>query len=109
MPLIYLLIGICFEIVAVSFLKACEEFTLLVPSVFVVLGYAAALFFLSLSLRGFPIGIAYAIWSGLGIVSISIVGFVLYGQKLDLPAILGVALIVIGTLVINVFSKSMLR
>ena len=87
-------------------LKAANGFTNLVPSIIVVVGYAAAFYFLSLTLRTLPVGIAYAIWSGLGIVLISIAGWVVYKQALDLPAIIGMSLIIAGVIVINAFSRA---
>ena len=106
MKYIYLLIAILSEVAATSALRASNQFTRLWPSVIVVIGYGFAFYFMSLTLKSIPVGIAYAIWSGVGIVLISITGFLLYKQKLDMPAILGMALIVAGVLVINLFSKS---
>ena len=103
---LYLLVAIVGEVIATSALKAANGFTVLVPSLIVIVGYGTAFFFLSLTLRTLPVGIAYAIWSGLGIVLISIVGWVLYGQVLDAPALAGMALIVAGVVVINVFSRA---
>lgn len=94
------------EVTATTFLQKSEQFTRLVPSVIVVIGYGAAFYFLSICLKVIPVGLAYAIWSGLGIVLISVVGYFYLGQKLDLAAILGLSLIVIGVLVINIFSRS---
>jgi len=106
MKYVFLLIAIVSEVIATSALKASDQFSRFWPSVLVVLGYASAFYFLSLTLKVLNMGIAYAIWSGVGIVLISIAGVVLYKQKLDLPAILGMTLIVAGVLVINLFSKS---
>lgn len=106
MTYLYLVIAIIAEVVGTSALKAANGFTNLVPSIIVVAGYAAAFYFLSLTLRTLPIGIAYAIWSGLGIVLISIAGWFVYKQALDAPALLGMGLIVAGVIVINVFSKA---
>lgn len=106
MKWLFLIIAIIAEIVATNALKASEAFTRLWPSVLVVAAYATAFFFLSLTLRDIPVGIAYAIWSGAGIVLVTITAAVLFGQKPDLPAILGMALIICGVIVINVFSKS---
>ena len=83
-----------------------EGFTRLWPSVIVVAGYGVAFYFLSLTLKTIPVGVAYAIWSGLGITLVSIIGYFLYKQNLDLPAILGLCLIIAGVLVINIFSKT---
>lgn len=102
---IYLLLAIVFEIIATTFLKKSEEFSKLIPSLVTIAGYSAAFYFLSLTLRHVPIGIAYAIWSGVGIICITIIGVVAFKQVPDLPAIVGVALIVIGVIIINLFSK----
>lgn len=102
----YLLVAIISEVVATSALKASEGFTRLWPSVLVVLGYGVAFFCLSLTLRTIPVGIVYAVWSGIGIVLIALVGWFLYRQALDAPAILGIALIMAGVLVINLFSRT---
>jgi small multidrug resistance pump len=102
----YLLVAIVSEVIATSALKASEGFTRLWPSVLVVIGYGVAFFCLSLTLRTIPVGIVYAVWSGIGIVLIALVGWFLYRQALDLPAILGIALIMAGVLVINLFSST---
>lgn len=101
-----LVVAIVFEVLGTSAMQAAQHFTRLVPTVVMVVCYAIAFFFLSWSLRYVPVGIAYAIWSGLGIVLISLVGYFVFGQKLDLAAILGLGLIVAGVLVLNLFSKS---
>ena len=93
------------EVIATSALKSSEEFTRLWPSVIVVVGYAVAFYFLSLVLKTIPVGIAYAIWAGLGIVLIALIGAVVFKQIPDLPAIIGMGLIVAGLVVINVFSN----
>ena len=103
---VYLGIAIIAEVVATSALKAADGFTLVVPSVVVIVGYGVAFYFLSLTLRTIPVGIAYAIWSGVGVFLIAVIGWLLYGQTLDLPALLGLALIVSGVVVLNGFSKS---
>lgn len=103
---LYLMGAIAFEIVATSALKATEGFSRLAPTVLTVSCYIGAFFCLSLALRTIPMGVAYALWSGLGIVAISIIGMVLYRQQLDAPAYTGIALILAGTLVINVFSRA---
>jgi small multidrug resistance pump len=103
---IYLAIAIVAEVIATSALKASHEFTRVVPTIIVVTGYLTAFYFLTLSLRVIPVGIAYAIWAGLGIVLIAIISWILYGQKLDLPALVGMGLIISGVLVINLFSKT---
>ncbi|WP_417883492.1 SMR family transporter [Vibrio rumoiensis] len=94
------------EVIATSAMKSSEGFTKLVPSIVVVLGYITAFYFLSLTLKTIPVGIAYAIWAGLGIVLIAVVGWIVHGQKLDIPAMLGMGLILLGVLVINIFSKT---
>ena len=102
----YLAIAIVAEVIATSALKSSEEFSKLVPSLIVVIGYGIAFYFLSLVLKTIPVGIAYAIWSGMGVVLIALVGVVIFGERLDWPAILGMLLIVSGVFVLNVFSKS---
>ncbi len=94
------------EVVATSCLKSSEGFTKVWPSLLVVLGYGIAFFFLSLTLKTIPIGMAYGIWAGLGIVLITMVGWVVFDQKLDAASMLGLALIVTGVVIINVFSKA---
>lgn len=106
MKYLMLLVAIIAEIIATSSLKASEGFTKLWPSIITVAGYGIAFYFLSLTLKSIPLGIAYAIWSGLGIVLVSIIGVLVYHQKLDLAAIIGLSLIVVGVVVLNVFSKS---
>ncbi len=103
---VFLAVAIVSEVVATSALKASDHFTRLWPTVIMALGYAAALYCLSLTMRTIPTGIAYAIWSGVGIVLISVLGWLWFGQTLDRPAILGLGLIVAGVVVVNVFSKS---
>jgi small multidrug resistance pump len=102
----FLVIAILAEVIATSFLKASHGFTRLAPALVTIAGYAVAFFFLSLTLATLSTGIAYAIWSGVGIVLISLIGWVAFGQSLDLPAMLGIALIIAGVLVIHLFSKS---
>lgn len=103
---LFLFIAIVFEIIGTSVLKLSEQFTKVVPSIISIIAYLTAFYFLSLTLRTIPVGIAYAIWSGIGIVLISLVGVVYFKQSLDLPAILGLGLIITGVIIINVFSKS---
>ncbi len=104
----WLLLGtaILAEVIATSALKASEGFSRWLPSIAVVIGYGIAFYCLSLTLRHIPIGIAYAVWSGIGTALIALIGVVAYQQKLDLPAMLGIGLIVAGVLVLNLFSKS---
>lgn len=99
-----LMIAILSEVAATSALKASAGFTRLAPSLVVVVGYGAAFYFLSLALKTIPMGVAYAIWSGIGIVLISLAGWVLYAQKLDIAALAGIALIVAGVFVLQVLS-----
>ncbi|KTE17276.1 DMT family transporter [Sphingopyxis sp. H115] len=106
MHYIYLLAAIVFEVLATSFLKQADGFTKLTPSLVTVAGYATSFFFLSLALRDLPTGIAYAIWSGVGIVLIAAIAWLFQGQRLDAPALFGMALITAGVVVMNVFSKS---
>jgi small multidrug resistance pump len=109
MSWLYLFIAIVAEVVATSALKAAEGFTQPVPSVIVVAGYAAAFYFLSLTLRHIPIGVAYAIWSGVGIILVSTAGVILYKQAVDLPMAVGIALIIAGVLVMNLYSKAVVH
>lgn len=103
---LHLFIAIVFEIVGTSLLQQSQQFTRLTPTVASLLCYAGAFYFLSQTLRTMAVGIAYALWSGVGIVLISLIGFLVFKQKLDPPAIVGIFLIVAGVLVINVFSSS---
>ena len=102
----YLTIAILSEVVATSAIKSSQTFTRLVPSILVVLGYSIAFYFLSLTLKTVPLGVAYAIWSGAGVALVSLVGVVVYRQVLDMPAIIGIALIVAGVVVLQAFSKT---
>ncbi|MGH7431160.1 MAG: DMT family transporter [Candidatus Methylomirabilales bacterium] len=102
---VYLLIAIIAEVMATSSLKASQGFTRLIPSVVVMVGYGAAFYFLSLSLKGIGVGVAYALWSGIGIVLLSVVGVVVFGEKIDLPAVIGFALIVAGVVILNLYSN----
>jgi len=106
MAYLFLAIAIVAEVIATSALKASDEFTRLIPSMLVVIGYGVAFYFMTLVIRTIPIGITYAIWSGLGIVLISAVSFFYYKQTLDLPAIIGMGLIVSGVVVIHMFSNT---
>lgn len=103
---LYLSIAIIAEVIATTALRAAEGFTVLWPSALSVAGYIVAFYFLSLTLKTMPVGIAYALWSGVGIVLISLAGWLIYKQLLDLPALLGMGLIMAGVIVINVFSKT---
>lgn len=105
-PWLILTLAIVAEVIATTALKASDGFTRLLPSLIVVLGYGTAFFCLSITLRSIPIGVAYAIWSGLGVVLIALVAWLIFGQKLDAPALFGMALIVAGVLVMNLFSRT---
>jgi len=106
MGYVYLAIAILAEVVGTSALKSAGGFTRLVPSLIVMAGYGTAFFFLSLVLRTIPIGVAYAIWSGVGVALIALIGWLLYRQSLDAGALAGIALIVAGVVVIQLFSRS---
>ena len=102
----YLTIAILSEVVATSALKSSDGFTKYGPSLVVILGYGISFYCLSVVLKTIPVGVAYAIWSGMGIVLITLLGWLVFSQRLDLPAFLGMALIVAGVIVIYAFSKS---
>lgn len=106
MGYLYLAIAIISEVIATNALKASEEFTKLIPSILVVIGYGSAFYFLSLVLKIIPVGIAYAIWAGAGVALVAIAAAIVYKQIPDLPAIVGMVLIVSGVIIINIFSKN---
>ncbi len=106
---IYLGIAIVSEVIGTSALNASQGFTRLLPSAIVVVGYACAFYFLSLTLRSIPVAIAYAIWSGIGIVLIALIGVFWFRQPLDLAAVIGLGLIVAGVAVVNGFSRSVVH
>lgn len=101
-----LAIAIIAEVIATSALKVSEGFTRLIPSLVVVVGYSIAFYGLALTLKTIPVGVAYAIWSGMGIVLVTLIGWFLFDQKLDPAAIIGMVLIITGVVVMNVFSAS---
>lgn len=103
---IYLSIAIFAEVVGTTALNASASFSRFIPSLITVISYAIAFYLLSLALKTIPVGIAYAIWSGVGIVIIALIGYLVFQQKLDIPAIIGIGLIIAGVLVLNIFSKS---
>ena len=105
MVYVYLIIAIVSEVFGTTFLKASQGFTVLLPTLAVVCGYGLAFYFLSLSLSSIPVGIAYAVWSGLGVVLISLMGWLVYGQRLDFGAMHGILLIVSGVVVLKLCSK----
>ena len=104
---VYLLIAIIAEVIATSSLKASQGFTRLIPSMVVLLGYGAAFYLLSLSLKGIGVGIAYALWSGIGIILVAAVGVVVFGEEIDVPAVIGFVLIIAGVVILNLYSKVM--
>ncbi|MCQ0969993.1 SMR family transporter [Paracoccus sp. TK19116] len=101
-----LIVAIALEVVGTSFLQRSEQFTRLLPTLMMAVCYAGSFFFLSQVLRVMPLGVAYAIWSGLGIVFVSMIGLLVFGQRLDAAAIIGLTLIVVGVVVVNLFSTS---
>ncbi|HEY0214507.1 MAG TPA: SMR family transporter [Paenirhodobacter sp.] len=105
-PYLFLLIAVAFETFGTSCLQASQQFTRLWPTLGVVFGFAGAFWFFTLVLKALPLGITYAMWSGIGIVLIAGSGWLLFGQKLDLAAMAGIGLIIAGIIVINVFSSS---
>jgi len=102
----YLAIAICAEVIATVSMKAVKGLSTPLPLILVIVGYATAFWMLTLVVRSIPVGVAYAVWAGMGIVMVSIAALFIYGQKLDLPAILGMALIVCGVVVIQLFSNT---
>lgn len=102
---LFLLLAIITEVIGTSALKASDGFTRFWPAMIVICGYGVAFYFLSLTLRAIPVGVAYAFWSGVGIVLITLAAWLFFDQRLDFPAILGIALIIAGVVVMNVFSK----
>jgi small multidrug resistance pump len=103
---LFLLMAIVAEVIGTSALRASDGFTKLAPAGVTIVGYAVSFYFLSLTLRAIPVGIAYAVWSGVGIVLISLIGFVVFRQALDAPALVGIGLILAGVLVIYTMSNS---
>lgn len=101
-----LMLAILGEVIATSALKSSEGFSKLVPSLIVLSGYGVAFYFLSLALRSIPVGVAYAIWSGVGIVLVTAAGWVLYKQKLDAAGFVGIGLIIAGVMVLKLFSQT---
>lgn len=106
MPYLYLAIAIVSEVVATTFMKLSEGFTRPLPSIVTAVGYAIAFYFLSLTLKTIPTGVAYAIWSGAGIVLIALIAWLYLGQELDTPALIGMAFIIAGVVIMNAFSKA---
>jgi small multidrug resistance pump len=104
MPYFILMLAVLAETIGTTALQASQQFSRPLPSVIVVIAYGAAFYLLAIALKTFPVGIAYAMWSGMGIVFIALIGFAVFGQRLDMAAILGIALIMAGIVVINLFS-----
>ena len=106
MPYLFLAIAIASEVVATSFMKLSDGFTRPVPSLVTVIGYGIAFYFLALTLRTVPTGVAYAIWSGTGIVLITSIAWIFQGQKLDAAALIGMGFILVGVVIMNSFSTA---
>jgi len=109
MAYLYLTLAVIAEVIGTSALKASNEFTSIVPSVIVIVGYGTAFYLLTLVLRTIPVGVSYAIWSGLGIVLVTLVSIFLYKQIPDLPAMIGMGLIIAGVVIINIYSKTVVH
>ncbi len=109
MTYLYFAAAIISEVVATSALKATQEFTKLIPSLIVIFGYCISFYLVTLVLRTVPVGITYAIWAGVGIVLVALVGAILYKQIPDIPAMIGMALIIAGVVIINVYSKTFIH
>ncbi|MET2947609.1 multidrug efflux SMR transporter [Vibrio owensii] len=105
-PLVALSIAIVCEVIATSSIPKTEQFTKLMPSTVVIIGYGIAFFLLSVTVKSMPVGIVYAVWSGAGIVLVAAVGYFLYGQKLDLAALVGIGFILTGVMIVNLLSKT---
>ncbi|KAB2658978.1 QacE family quaternary ammonium compound efflux SMR transporter [Brucella tritici] len=101
-----LAIAIVSEVIGTLSLKASDGFTRLGPSLIVVVAYGLAFYFLSMTLKSIPVGIAYAVWSGIGVTLVALIGWLVFGQKLDLAAVLGMGLIIAGVIVLNLFSNT---
>ncbi|EGQ9767712.1 QacE family quaternary ammonium compound efflux SMR transporter [Vibrio alginolyticus] len=105
-PMLALSIAIVCEVIATSYIPKTEQFTKVMPSTVVLIGYGIAFFLLSVTVQTMPVGVVYAIWSGAGIVLVATVGYFVYGQRLDLPALVGVGFIIAGVLIVNLLSKT---
>jgi small multidrug resistance pump len=103
----YLAVAIVFEVIATTSLKNSQGLTRIIPSIVAVIGYLITFYFLALTLRTMPIGIAYAIWSGVGILLLATIDWIWFRQALDLPAIIGIAFIIAGVVTMHVFSKTL--
>lgn len=105
-PMLALSIAIVCEVIATSYIPKTEQFTKVMPSTVVLIGYGIAFFLLSVTVQTMPVGVVYAIWSGAGIVLVATVGYFVYGQRLDLPALVGIGFIIAGVLIVNLLSKT---
>lgn len=105
-PMMALSIAIVCEVIATSYIPKTEQFTKVMPSTVVLIGYGIAFFLLSITVQTMPVGVVYAIWSGAGIVLVATVGYFVYGQRLDLPALVGIGFIIAGVLIVNLLSKT---
>ena len=105
-PMLALSIAIVCEVIATSYIPKTEQFTKVMPSTVVLIGYGIAFFLLSVTVQTMPVGVVYAIWSGAGIVLVATVGYFIYGQRLDLPALVGIGFIIAGVLIVNLLSKT---
>ena len=103
---IYVIVAVLMETIGTTALQASAQFSRFWPSVLVVIAYGISFYFLALALKFMPVGVVYAMWSGLGIIFIACIGFIVFGQRLDLPAIIGLGLIIAGILVINLLSNT---
>ncbi|MBV6881527.1 multidrug efflux SMR transporter [Epilithonimonas ginsengisoli] len=106
MKYLFLSLAIVLEVIGSSFMKASHGFSKLLPTTLTIAAYIACFFFLSQALKSIPLGVAYAIWGGLGIVLTAVISVVVFKQSLDVPTIIGIVLIVSGVIVMNIFSKS---
>ncbi|HLR13923.1 MAG TPA: multidrug efflux SMR transporter [Burkholderiaceae bacterium] len=106
MTWVYLLLAILAEVIATTALKLSNGFTQARPAAITVAGYVIAFYFLALTLRTMPVGVAYAIWSGVGVVAITLIGYFRFGQVIDAAGLIGIALITAGVLVLNLFSRT---
>ena len=105
-PFLILIVAVLFETIGTTALQASQQFSKLGPSIVVVLSYAISFFLLSVTLKFMPVGVVYALWSGMGIVFIAIIGLLVFGQRLDFAAVAGLAMIVGGIVVIHLFSNT---
>ncbi|HHX8481706.1 TPA: DMT family transporter [Vibrio diabolicus] len=105
-PMLALSIAIVCEVIATSYIPKTEQFTKMMPGTVVLIGYGIAFFLLSVTVKTMPVGVVYAIWSGAGIVLVATVGYFVYGQRLDLPALVGIGFILTGVMIVNLLSKT---